>query len=303
MEGQLRRGLALPTGADEARLNEAVLSLRASRLRKIARQPVNMTRSKALELACRRSGRSIERTATTFWGEDMMVVFPDLISIAISRYGFWEEGLTRFLLGRLRKGMTFVDVCAYIGYFTLLASRLVGPEGRVHCFEPAPTSFRILLANVSQRTNVAANRVAAWSDNTELVLSHFGPELAAFDTVFPTPRLTSRGSQLVAKYTITAVRLDDYVNSRGLAPSVIKIDAESAEFEVLRGLTATIEKHRPIITLEVGDFGIEGAPASRDVIEFVLERGYMPFQIQDRELVPHLLKERYDYDNVMLLPQ
>ena len=46
--------------------------------------------------------------------------------------------LTRFYREQLKPGMTFIDVGANIGYFTVLASRLVGPEGRVIGFKPNP---------------------------------------------------------------------------------------------------------------------------------------------------------------------
>ena len=53
-------------------------------------------------------------------------------------YGFFGEGLTRMLLSHLKPEMTFIDVGAQLGYFTLLASWLVGESGHVHSFEPTP---------------------------------------------------------------------------------------------------------------------------------------------------------------------
>ena len=57
------------------------------------------------------------------------------MGLAILHGGQWEPHLTGYR-GHLKPGMTFIDVGANIGYFTVLASRLVGPEGRVIGFEP-----------------------------------------------------------------------------------------------------------------------------------------------------------------------
>lgn len=110
------------------------------------------------------------------------------------------------------------------------------------------------------------------------------------------------GCRYVGHSMERATRLDHYVLSTGIAPSVVKIDTEGADLEVLRGLTGTMETHRPIITAEVGDIEVEGAPRSRDVVAFVLEHGYTCFQMSGSELIPHQLQQRYEYDNLVFVP-
>lgn len=59
--------------------------------------------------------------------------------------GSYEPELT-FLLSRvLCPGWFVFDVGAHIGWFTVLSSSLVGPEGRVAAFEPDPTNFGLLM--------------------------------------------------------------------------------------------------------------------------------------------------------------
>jgi tRNA A58 N-methylase Trm61 len=41
-----------------------------------------------------------------------------------------------------------VDIGAFVGFYTVYLSRLVGPEGRVYSIEPFPSTFEILTANV-----------------------------------------------------------------------------------------------------------------------------------------------------------
>src|SRR5260370_37638450 len=52
--------------------------------------------------------------------------------------GIGEPQVQKALMDHLRPGMTFYDVGANIGVFSLMAARLVGPEGRVISFEADP---------------------------------------------------------------------------------------------------------------------------------------------------------------------
>lgn len=83
-------------------------------------------------------------TTTARTGSGM--VFPVATSDVIQRYlylfGVWEPHLTAFISGRLTPKDTFVDVGANIGYYSVLASRLVGPAGHVVAVEPSPTSIK-----------------------------------------------------------------------------------------------------------------------------------------------------------------
>ena len=56
----------------------------------------------------------------------------------------------------INPGSTVLDLGAHHGYFSLLAARWVGKEGKVYAFEPAPENFQILKKNIefNQFTNV-----------------------------------------------------------------------------------------------------------------------------------------------------
>ena len=71
------------------------------------------------------------------------------VSLPIHHGGQWEPHLTGFYQGHLKPGMTFIDVGANIGFFTVLASRLVGPEGRVIAFEPNSENCRLILLSLN----------------------------------------------------------------------------------------------------------------------------------------------------------
>ena len=67
--------------------------------------------------------------------------------------GRYEPQETAILRELLKPGMTFVDVGANWGYFTLVGAHLVGPSGRVISLEPEPRLFRLLVSNVARKTH------------------------------------------------------------------------------------------------------------------------------------------------------
>ena len=65
-------------------------------------------------------------------------------SLGLSVFGQYEPCQTQLIKDNLREGEVFIDLGANIGYFTLIASKIVGPKGHVYAFEPNPVIFSIL---------------------------------------------------------------------------------------------------------------------------------------------------------------
>ena len=99
------------------------------------------------------------------------------------------------------------------------------------------------------------------------------------------------------------ISIDDYVARNNLSPRFVKIDAESAEFDILRGMEQTLKELRPMISIEVGDMDIEGVIQCRDLVMYLISKGYHPYEFSVDGIVRHQLKERYDYDNILFLPE
>ena len=106
------------------------------------------------------------QVARTNFGATMVVNAADIVGRYITYFGIWEPSMTAWLRATLKPGDTFVDVGANVGYFTLLASDLVGPTGRVVAVEPSAATRRLLERNVSSN-HVANVRIveAAVSDH------------------------------------------------------------------------------------------------------------------------------------------
>ena len=95
------------------------------------------------------------------------------------------------------------------------------------------------------------------------------------------------------------MRLDDYVKKHCIIPKLIKIDAESAEYQVLKGMHNILSDIKPMLCIELGDLGIDGVILSKKIIEFLMIKySYKPYEIKKGILTPHKLKEKYNYTNL-----
>jgi protein-L-isoaspartate O-methyltransferase len=74
--------------------------------------------------------------ARVFWGDPIHLLTGEIVSRGILPFGYAELALTVLMIEFLKPGMRFVDVGAHLGYEAMLASVLVGREGRVISFEP-----------------------------------------------------------------------------------------------------------------------------------------------------------------------
>ena len=234
----------------------------------------------------------------TFWGGNMIAIFPDGISSYIAMNEFFEEGLTRMLIEYLKEGMTFIDIGAHIGYFSLLASDIVGSQGQVHSFEPTSSIFSVLKENAQSRKNIVVNNTAVFSRTMELEFKNFGLRYSAFNS-FATPKLNK-----IAKYEnikVNAITLDEYVEKNKITPNFVKIDAENAEFDILKGMEKTINRYMPIISLEVG-VEIPGIVSSHDCVSHLIKKGYLPVCYENGKIKKHEIKDEYEYDNIVFLP-
>ena len=230
--------------------------------------------------------------AYTFWGGSMWVMLPELVSAQIVSDSYYEKHETLVLLQRLRPGMVFFDIGAHVGYFSLLASQLVGETGLVHSFEPTPRTFRLLADNAKHHPNITVNNMAVYSHSDELVFNDFGALNFAFNSLFPARVADGRAVPEV-KHRIQTISVDEYVKNTGLKPDVIKIDAESAEYQIIDGMKNTLKTCRPFFMIEVGDLDLDGVRPSSEIIEFACSHGYRPLMFEDGELKPHTIRQRY----------
>jgi len=265
---------------------------------KFLNAPLKSIYSKILEIIGLKFGIVFKSMAHTFFGDKMVVFLPEVNSLVYYRYGFNEESVTYMMLKYLKQGMTFIDVGAYLGYFTLMAFNIVGSEGQVHSFEPTPSIFRALSLNTKKRNRIYLNKLAVFYGSKKIYFNDYGRIYSSFNSFYQA-RLNSLKKIFPKKYIVQAISLDEYVKNKKIRPSFVKIDAESAEYEVLVGMEKVIKKFKPIIILEVGDMNVKDAKRSRDLIFFLIKRGYQPMEYHNGKIMKHKLKQTYSYDNLL----
>jgi FkbM family methyltransferase len=165
----------------------------------------------------------------------------DHISRDVYYTGRYEPQETALVCDLLRPGMTFVDVGANWGYFTLLAASRLGPGARVLSLEPDPRLFPLLQANVARNgfTGVAARQVAAADRPGESAF-------AAFDERGENSglsHLTDRPGE--STLTVATGTVDDLLDEAGIGEvDLLKMDIEGAEDLALRGMAGGLGRHR-----------------------------------------------------------
>ena len=135
----------------------------------------------------------------------------------------------------VRPGATVLDVGANVGAYTVLFAQWAGAAGRVIAFEPSPETIAGLREHV--RINAVADRV----EIVDAAVSS-GEGTASFDCAGASGAnaLVAADGGIAGAITVRTTSLDRFCESRGLRPSVIKIDVEGAELDVLRGARQTL---------------------------------------------------------------
>jgi len=159
------------------------------------------------------------------------------LSATLWSEGVWEKTQTEQLLEQLSPGDTFVDVGANIGYYTVLAARKVGPQGRVFAFEPDPESFALLQRNVERNalSQVVVENKAAGAEKGKL-------ELFLSTANRGDHRIYDPGGGRPS-VEVAVVRLDDYFAQAGGPLHAMKIDTRGAECTILDGMTTLLDSH------------------------------------------------------------
>ena len=129
------------------------------------------------------------RTTRLFFGADMTVVLPEVISEAIYTYGMFDPTVTWMALKAVRAGDIVFDVGAHFGYFSLLFAHLAGPQGRVIAFEPTPSTFAILETNARRSDRIEPVNNAAGDVAAEIEIADFGLKYSAWNTLAAESRM------------------------------------------------------------------------------------------------------------------
>ena len=157
-------------------------------------------------------------------------------SLRLSLWGEYEPLETRLFTSHIQNGHVVLDIGANIGYYTLLAARLVGPQGAVYAFEPDPDNFALLQKNIYQNgyQNVVLENQAVANENGKIELFKGGENWGGH-------RIYDPGDSQ-EHITVDAIVLDDFFKNKPTDIQLIKMDIEGAEVRAIQGMRSLLEK-------------------------------------------------------------
>ena len=180
---------------------------------------------------------------------------------------------------------TVVDAGAYIGTHTLVMARSVGPEGHVYSFEPVASVADQIRRNVQLNglTNVSVVGKALGNATTAGFMLDPGRVQAKACTLddIENGKLGCNQENVARDAPFEMVRLDDFELQN---VSLLKIDVEGHEMDVLKGGRQTIEREKPIIIIEVWEDVRRAALGNTrdEVLRYIEGLGYGTEQLDGR---------------------
>ncbi len=195
--------------------------------------------------------------------------------LALRRDGEYEPSMIAALEASLPAGGCFVDLGANEGYFSVIGSALVGPQGRVLAIEPQPRIRPILEENIAR--NGGANvtiESRAISDSVGSASFHVSPDTNSGSSgLFRTSRYP------VPTIQVETARLADVLGSHRIAAvDLLKIDIEGYEHEAVIGSPELFRDGRVrTIAVEIHPRALEMRRKDVSAVpEFLRECGYRP---------------------------
>ena len=171
------------------------------------------------------------------------------------------------------KSSVVYDIGAHVGFYTLLASDLVGKNGKVIAFEPVPQNLKYLKKHleINRCTNVIVIE-AAVSDKSGISFFDEGPNSSV-------GHLSEDNSSL----TVETVSIDELIMRGEIPPpNYVKIDIEGAELLALKGAKSTFRTYSPNIFLATHSHRVHNVHI--DCINYLASLGYKLKPLQGNDL-------------------
>ena len=208
----------------------------------------------------------------------------DSIAREVCFTGRYEPQETALIQAILKPGMTFVDVGANWGYFTMLAAHRVGRNGKVVSLEPDPRLFPVLMENIDANhlSQVTAFQTAAANQCGWLTLAGFDESGGNFGL----SRVVGHSHGNDRQFRVGSQSLDEIFRQEDLgAVDLVKMDIEGAEGLALQGMQYFLANHlvrRLLLELHPAQLAELGQSAA-DLIEQLRQFGYQIWKIDHSE--------------------
>ena len=211
------------------------------------------------------------------------------ISKQVEKFGWYsdESFETSLFEKHLKKGMTVLDLGGNIGFYTILARSIVGPEGRVFSFEPFPNNANLIRASIKENsfTNVTVVE-AAVSDRIGKATLHLSPDACSEHSLLDLDFQYNLEPQQ-NEIEVQTLTVDDYLekNVGNFKVDFIKMDIEGSESRAIKGMQKVLNenKHLTLITEFWPNGFKEDDKEPRDFLEILDKLNFKIYNIDSLE--------------------
>jgi len=209
----------------------------------------------------------------------------------------FEPHVTEIFRALVKENDSVIDLGSNLGYHTLELSRLVGPSGYVYAVEPLKETYLQLCANLlaNKTFNVEPVRKICSSSNASFVMKDI--EQGNIGNT----RVGTVSDDY--KVSVPSFRLDEL----SFKCSVVKMDVQGSEVEVLKGAENFIKRNRPFFVVEIEEHHLnEFGSSSKDLINRFIENDYVMYRIMTEYPCDHVAvpkeKDTFDFSQITGYP-
>jgi FkbM family methyltransferase len=206
-------------------------------------------------------------------GFSLFVQPDDYIGASIIKYSGHEPHVEKAIRDNLKEGQVFLDLGVNVGYFSMLASSIVGKSGKVIGFEPNPQNLQLIYESKLH------------NDFPQLKVYPFAvsdkEDILRFTTVGSNGGVVTPTARDQKHYLLVPSVILDEVLVYEPKIDMIKIDIEAHEPAALRGMLQLIKKHSPIFITEFHPWamGLNNVEPPEDYLKRIAELDYEMYVI------------------------
>lgn len=228
-------------------------------------------------------------------------VHPDdeLLSNIVRGKNAYSTGDVAVFKKFLKPGDVFIDVGANIGWYSVVASLVLGETGKILAIEPEPRNLELLrknLAGVKTPYEIHAAAVSDEKGTAELYLSpdNFGDHSLVLDGFKHVSR---------QKVSVPLERLESLITAEDFKKTgLLKMDIQGSEPKALVGMSSLLRLHRPVMFIEFSPSHIyECGSSPFEIFAFIEKWKYFPFQVFDGASSPDEVLRPISLDSLFAL--
>jgi len=193
-----------------------------------------------------------------------------------------EIRLSYFFAKNVKPHEVFFDIGAHYGFFTLLVQDLMDNvrDGFTISFEPSPKTFAILEKNIEEFDNRVIRNAAVGQNVGTAKFYEFENELYSENNSLEPKNFKAKNwfkNETATPINIPITTIDEL--AKAFLPTLIKIDVEGGEFDVLKGGENTLQNNSVIVIMEYWNSKFMDNTNHKNAVDFMFGMAYKAHKI------------------------